>query len=127
MNLPNIETGLHLNGLNALLRTLYQGKGLSGFSRELLFRFLTETSTGCQRIRGLLPAGTRVAHKTGSSRTMDGLTRATKGAGFVTLPDGRHMAIAVFVSDSTADEAMRDAVIAEISQAAWGCWVEKAP
>lgn len=112
-------------GLNALLRALYQRKGLSVSSRELLFQFLTETSTGCQCIRELLSAGTRVAHKTGGSRTMDGLTRATNDAGVVALPDGRHRATAVFVSDSTADEAMRDAVIAEISRAAWVTGAQK--
>ena len=114
-------------GLTGLLGALNGGRGLSAASRELLLRFLTETSTGPQRIRGMLPRGTRVAHKTGSSRTVNRLTRATNDAGIVTLPDGRHLAIAVFVSDSTADEATREAVIARISRAAWDYWTGEAP
>jgi beta-lactamase class A len=60
-----------------------------------------------------------VAHKTGTSGTSAGLTRATNDIGLVTLPNGRHMAIAVFVSDSPADTDTREAVIARIARAAW--------
>jgi beta-lactamase class A len=63
-----------------------------------------------------------VAHKTGSSETLNGLTRATNDAGVITLPNGRHLAITVFISDSTADTATREGVIARIAQAAW-VWV----
>jgi beta-lactamase class A len=109
-------------GLTELLAMLHEGKVNSSMNRALLFRFLTETSTGPRRIKGLLPKGTKVAHKTGSSMTVNKLTRATNDAGIVTLPDGRHLAIAVFVSDSGADEATREAVIARISRAAWDYW-----
>ena len=60
-----------------------------------------------------------MAHKTGTAGTRDGLTRATNDVGLVTLPDGRHLAIAVFVSDSRADEATREGVIAKVSRAVW--------
>jgi beta-lactamase class A len=105
-------------GMVAVLRALHEGRGLSAASRKLLLGFMTETTYGRLRIKGRLPAGTVVAHKTGSSRTVNGLARATNDAGIVTLPDGRHLAIAVFVSDSRADEATREAVIARIARAA---------
>jgi len=114
-------------GFIELLQMLQSGHELSASSRELLFRFLTETSTGPNRIKGNLPVGTRVAHKTGSSRTINQLTRATNDAGIITLPDGRHVAIAVFISDSTADDATREGVIAKISRAVWDHWVKAAP
>jgi beta-lactamase class A len=114
-------------GMIRLLEMIHQDRGLSSTSQKILLRLMTETSTGPHRIKGLLPPGTPVAHKTGSSGTTDGLTRATNDAGIVTLPDGRHLAIAVFVSDSTADEAARDAVIANISRAAWDYFVGKTP
>jgi beta-lactamase class A len=109
-------------GMTELLGMLHEGRGLSGPSRRMLLQFMTESFTGPYRIRGLLPAGTRVAHKTGSSRTVGGLARATNEAGIVTLPDGRHLAITVFVSDSVADNMAREAVIAKISRAAWDYW-----
>ena len=63
-----------------------------------------------------------VAHKTGTSRTVDGVTAATNDVGLVTLPKGRHLAIAVFVSDSGANDAVREEVIAKVAKAAWDEW-----
>ena len=83
---------------------------------------MRKTWTFPGRIKGLLPARTLVAHKTGSSGTRDGLTRATNDVGLINLPDGNHLAVAVFVSDTQADDATRDAVIAKVARAAWDCW-----
>ncbi len=107
------------NAAVALLRVLYRSPGLSKSSRALLLRFLTETTTYPTRIKGLLPASAIVAHKTGSSGAANGLAAATNDIGIVTLPDGHHLAIAVFVSDSRADDPTRDAVIARIARLAW--------
>ena len=41
----------------------------------------------------------------------------------MTLPDGRHLAIAVFVSDSPADLATKEDVIAKIARVAWDQFV----
>lgn len=109
-------------GMIGLLRALHEGRGLSVQSRELLLGIMTGSPTGPKRIKGLLPKGTLVAHKTGTSGTVNGLTAATNDAGIVTLPDGRHLAIAVFVSDSRTDDATRERVIAKISRAAWDHW-----
>ena len=105
-----------------LLRAIQEGQGLSSSSRALLQEFMFASVPGPRRIRGLLPAGTRVAHKTGTSRTLGGLTRATNDVGIVLLPDARHLAVAVFVADSKADEATREAVIARVARAAWDRW-----
>jgi beta-lactamase class A len=102
-----------------LLAALQAGRGLSAASRTLLMQLMTETSTGPQRIKGLLSPTTTVAHKTGTSGTVKGLTRATNDVGLITLPDGKHLAIAVFVADSKANQAMRERVIAKIARAAW--------
>jgi beta-lactamase class A len=83
---------------------------------------MTETPTGLKRLKGLLPAGTVVAHKTGTSGSADGLTAATNDVGLITLLNGRHLAIAVFVSDSPADDATREEVIAKIAQVAFNNW-----
>ena len=88
----------------------------------LLLRFMAESTPGANRLKGMLPNGTLVAHKTGTSGTQNGVTSATNDVGIVTLPDGREFAIAIFVSDSKADEKTREAVIAEIARAAWERW-----
>jgi len=103
----------------ALLRALYERRGLSESSQALVLKYMTESTPGGKRLKGLLPAGTIVAHKTGTSGTQNGITAATNDIGIITLPNGRHLAIAVFVSDSPADEATREGVIARIAKAAW--------
>ena len=105
-----------------LLAALHKGKGLSESSQALLLQWMTETSTGLKRIKGLLPNGAVVAHKTGTSSTVNGVTAATNDVGLVTLPNGQHLAIAVFVSDSKANDATREEVIAKVAKAAWDKW-----
>lgn len=109
-------------GAVALLSALQTGRGLSEQSRARLLKFMTESPTGPKRLKGLLPQEAIVAHKTGTSGTSEGLTAATNDIGIVTLPDGRHLAIAVFVMDSPADEATREQVIAKIARAVWDQW-----
>lgn len=106
----------------ALLKVVAEGRSLSPESHRLLLQLITETPTGPKRIKGLLPRGTVVAHKTGTGLS-EGLTRAVNDIGIVTLPDRRRLAIAVFVSDTKLDPEACEAVIARISRAAWDCWM----
>jgi beta-lactamase class A len=106
----------------ALLRVLAERRGLSEPSQALLLKFLTDSTPGPKRLKGLLPEGTIVAHKTGTSGTRKGITAATNDVGLITLPDGRRLAIAVFVADSAADEATREEVIAKLAKAVWETW-----
>ena len=88
----------------------------------LLMRFMIDSTPGANRIKGLLPKGTTVAHKTGTGGTQNGTTSATNDIGIVYLPNGKHLAVAVFVSDSPTDEKAREFVIARIAKAAWDKW-----
>jgi len=72
-----------------------------------------------KRLQGDLPKGTSVAHKSGTSDVDNGVAHATNDIGLIGMPDGRQLAIAVFVTDSTADAATREKVIAEIGRAAY--------
>jgi beta-lactamase class A len=102
-----------------LLAALEAGHGLSVENRTLLLKLMTESTPGARRIKGQLPAETIVAHKTGTGGTRDGITSATNDIGIITLPDGKHLVLAVFVTDSAAGDAERDDVIARIAKAAW--------
>ncbi len=108
-------------GMVGLLCALQLGQGLSAPSRRLLLGLMVGSTTGPDRIKGLLPLGTVVAHKTGASGTVNGLTRATNDVGLITLPDGRHLAVAVFVSDTRVNDTVQASVIAKIARAAWDC------
>jgi beta-lactamase class A len=71
--------------------------GLTPASHDLLLRLMTESQTGARRIKGAVPAGSVVAHKTG---TMPG---TTNDVALITLPDGDHVALAIFTKGSKRD------------------------
>ena len=93
-----------------LLLAIDSGKVLSKQSGEFLLATMSRTHTGAARLKGLLPKGTKVAHKTG---TIGGVAN---DVGFITLPDGRRFAIVVFTKSSTTSMADRDRAVAEISR-----------
>lgn len=105
------------NAANQLLKKFYDGKILSKKSTDFLMKIMIETTTGTTKIVAQLPQGTVVAHKTGSSGKDDkGLTVAENDIGIITLPNGKHYAISVFVSDSLEKEETNTKMIADISK-----------
>lgn len=81
---------------------------------------MRETSTGLNRIKGLLPEGTVVAHKTGSSGTnKEGLTAVTNAMGIVFLPNGEYFIISIFVTESYENSETNERIIAGIAKAAY--------
>ncbi|BAU55794.1 class A beta-lactamase, subclass A2 [Mucilaginibacter gotjawali] len=106
--------------MTTLLDRFYRGKILAKSTTDTLYKIMTETTTGPNRLKGLLPSGTVVAHKTGTSPTnAEGLSPATNDVGIITLPNGKHLVISVFVCNSTNDEATREGVISKIAKAAF--------
>lgn len=105
-------------GAVQLLRRISDNSPITPGHTSLLLSWM-ESSVKTKRLNGDLPEGTRVAHKAGTSDVDNGLAHATNDIGLITLPDGRRLAIAVFVTDSTADEATREKVIARIGRAAY--------
>ncbi|GHU95480.1 hypothetical protein FACS1894156_5130 [Bacteroidia bacterium] len=107
-----------------LLTDFYEGKLLSKESYDFLWTIMSETPSGKNRIKGQLPEGTLVAHKTGTSDTNEfGITAATNDIGMVTLPDGRHFAISIFVSNSKESDEVNEKIISDISKMAWDYFV----
>jgi len=98
--------------MRALLERIWARDLLRPDSAELLLDIMRRCRTGGARLRGILPAGTEVAHKTG---TIGG---TTNDVGIVTLPDGAgHVAIAAFVKSSEKEVPARERAIAEIARA----------
>ena len=105
--------------MTILLDKFYKGDVVSKSNTDFLYKIMLETTTGPKRLKGLLPANMPVAHKTGTSPTnAAGLSPATNDVGIITLPNGKHLAISVFVCNSTDDEATREGTIAKIAKAA---------
>ena len=105
-------------GAVQLLRRISDNSPLTSEHTDLLLGWMTSDQR-TKRLEGDLPTGTRVAHKSGTSGVDGGVAHATNDVGLIPLPDGRRIAIAVFVTDSTADEATREQVIARIARAAY--------
>lgn len=78
-----------------LLQSIDSGKLLKPESRSYLLDVMSRCQTGKNRMRALLPSWARVEHKTG---TLNGYT---SDVGYVTLHDGRRLAIAIFARGGT--------------------------
>lgn len=93
---------------------------------NFLWDTLTGTITGGNKIKALLPEGTFVAHKTGSSfRNAEGLKAAENDIAIIQLPDGRYYSLVVFVADSMESNDVNCGIIAQISKAVYDSLVEK--
>jgi beta-lactamase class A len=90
-----------------LLRLLDSEGALTSQSRYLLRDMMRRCATGSNRIRGILPPGATVEHKTGT------LSGYTGDVGFLTTPDGRRIAVAFFARGGSN----RPAVIATAARA----------
>ena len=104
------------------LRLFYENKNglLSSSSYNFFWQTMKETSTGVKRLKGLLPEGTVVAHKTGSSGTNEaGLTAATNDWGVVFLPNGHYFIISVLVTNSYESDETNERIIAEVCKVAY--------
>lgn len=94
-------------------------------SSDSYFSFLWETMSGCATGQARIPAyisgkAAAIAHKTGTGDTLpDGRIIGVNDIGIVELPDGRHFAIAVFVSDAAATLRECEELIARITEAVY--------
>lgn len=113
-------------GMNELLVLFHQGKQISPKSKAFLWDQMSISNKWFdKRIKRLLPPDTPLAHKTGTAWTYNGFNRATNDAGIITLPDGSHLAISVFVSDAQESQYTREMTIAKAAKAAYDYWTTK--
>lgn len=100
-----------------LLHKFYQNKIVSKTSTDFLMKVMLETTTGENKLIAGLPKNTPTAHKTGSSgKNDDGLTIAENDMGIITLPNGNHYAICIFVINSTETKEVNEKTVADISK-----------
>jgi beta-lactamase class A len=110
-----------------LMELFYDKKLLSPASQELLWKMMAETSTGVNRIKGLLPAGTEVLHRTGlGGQNEERRTGAVNDVGIVRLPNGKYFAIVVYIGRVKGEVSSIEKVIAEIALEAFDSeWLNK--
>ncbi|HYH83252.1 MAG TPA: class A beta-lactamase [Longimicrobium sp.] len=107
--------------MTALLAALHAGRLLGPAETRLLLGWMTNSENPRNRIVAGVPAGTGVAHKTGTwGQPGAPGPAAVNDVGIVTLPAGRgHLALAVFVRNATVAGSVAEAAIAAITRAVW--------
>ena len=106
------QNGTSPDAIARMLARLFRGELLPLPRTDFILDAMRRCSTGGKRLRAGLPKGTDVRDKTGTVRS------CSNDAGIITLPDGTHLVVAVFVRGG-ADAAARDAAIASVARAAW--------
>jgi beta-lactamase class A len=107
--------------MTRLLAAIWRGAALGPDASTLLTEMLGRCETGDDRLKGMLPPGTRVAHKTGTIEGLLGIgsrqPRVVNDVGIIELPGGAaHVAIAVFVVGSHRDARTQARAIARIAR-----------
>lgn len=98
--------------MTELLRKIHSRSLHQPQTAALLLDIMNRCETGALRLKGMLPDGTEVAHKTG---TIGG---TTNDVGIISLPNGAgQVALSVFVKESSKPVADRERVIAQIARA----------
>jgi beta-lactamase class A len=96
-----------------LIKGLNDGRWLSASSRAVLLGAMARCKTGPQRIKGQMPEGVMVAHKTGS------LYNTSSDVGIVTDPNGHKIALAIYVTGGKNDHKYRFEKISTIARAVY--------
>lgn len=117
------------NAASNTLKKFYENRNnlMSKSSYDFFWKTNIETTTGENRIKGRLPKGTIVAHKTGWSGTNKetGITAAVNNIGIVFLPNNDYFYISVFVSESKENFETNERIIADVSRVVYDYYLAK--
>src|SRR5262249_6879939 len=105
-----------------LLERLWQGDLLSATMTDTLRSLLARCETAPDRLPGLLPKGTPVAHKTGTGGTSGGVTVAVNDIGVMRLPNGDDVAIAVLIGEPRGSIPRAERLIARVARTVFDAW-----
>jgi beta-lactamase class A len=99
------------DAMASLLVHIYQNNLLKPHTAELLLGFMRRCQTGNRRLKGLLPAGTEVAHKSGTA------VGIINDVGVITLPnDAGHIAAVAFIKRAKSSIPACERSIAEVAR-----------
>jgi len=104
--------------MTKLLVHIWRKDLFSPLNANVLLGMMERCQTGKARIKGMLPQGTDVAHKTG---TLGGVAN---DVGVITLPNGLgHVAISVFTKASNKSEDAEEKAVAEVARTVYDYFV----
>lgn len=99
------------------LHRLKRGDLLSRRSTDRLLDIMSRTRTGPKRLKAGLPAGWRIAHKTGMGQQLGSVQTGYNDIGILTSPGGRSYAVAVLIRRTSAPVWSRMQTMQSVSRA----------
>ena len=109
--------GASASGLSKALARLARGDLLSKESTALLLATMQRTKSGPRRLKGGVPQGWRIAHKTGTGQVFDGIQSGYNDVGILTAPDGTQYALAVMIGQTRSSYAARMQMMQAVTRA----------
>ena len=96
-----------------LLKKIHERELLSSDMHDTLWTIMTNSRTGS--FRNKIPNSVVVGNKTGASGYKNGISIATNDIGIMILPNGRAIAFAIFITDSSEAAEVNYEIIADIA------------
>lgn len=113
LNRQSIDGLLDTTSPRAMTKTmnkLLMGNALESSSRQQLREWLIANTTGGKRLKAGVPNSLLVGDKTGTNAT------DANDIGILIPPQGAPLLISVYLAESTADNSIKDACIAEVAK-----------
>ncbi|MBR7621820.1 serine hydrolase [Phenylobacterium sp. 20VBR1] len=120
--LENPLDGATPAGLATALMALKRGELLSAQSTDTFLATMSEARTGPRRLKGGLPSGWSIAHKTGTGQDWRGGSIGINDVAVLTAPDGRSYAVVVLMKRTTKPVPARLAFMQQVSKAVVTSW-----
>jgi beta-lactamase class A len=115
--ITNPADGAAPDSITMGLAQLQKGELLSARSTAYLIDIMGQSVTGPDRLKGGLPAGWTIAHKTGTGQVFKQLASAYNDVGILTSPTGRRYAVAVMIGATQRSVPQRQALMHAVVQA----------
>lgn len=104
------------------LARLQRGELLSASSTAFMLSVLGQVRTGRSRLKGGLPKGWSIGHKTGTGQDLAGASIGINDVGVLTAPDGRRYAVAVMIPSTRQPIKKRTEMMQAVTGAVVKAW-----
>lgn len=110
------------DGMAEGLARLDRGELLKPESTRRLLEIMASTRNGPRRLKGGLPDGWSISHKTGTGQDLRNYSVGINDVGVITAPDGHGYAVAVFIAKTSHGIPARLAFMQEVTHALVDIW-----
>ena len=119
--------GASPEGIVTALAALHRGELLSKAATEIMLETMAKATTGPRRLKGGLPSGWSIAHKTGTGQDFRGSAIGINDVGLITAPDGHTYAVAVMMRRTERRNEDRLELMQAVTRAVVAAWAADHP